>query len=86
MGSDFPSSVQQGLKPRQWAEFLTAVYCAALGRAGALDLLESPCPGPIPHPLEEAVAWGRGCLSPGSGFMKNWWKDSRWLWQLASVI
>lgn len=50
MGSDFPSSVQQGLKPRQWAEFLTAVYCAALGRAGALDLLEALArvPSPIP--------------------------------------
>ena len=46
----------------------------------------SASPAPFPIPLEEALDWEKGCLGSGSGFMKNWLKDSGWLWQPASVI
>lgn len=72
--------------------FLSTVHCSASVRAGALPfwpfletrLLHGSAPFPIP--LEEALDWEKGCLGSGSGFMKNWLKDSGWLWQPASVI
>lgn len=72
------------------ALFLTTVQCSASVSARALPFwpfLETHLLHlPVPIPLEEALVWEKGCLCSGSGFMKNWLKDSGYLLQPASGI